>query len=341
MKAKIISGQAPGGTRMRLGDVLPLDTPFVLQIFPIYACNFKCGYCIFSVEKSKRHFISDKMVMDFDLFTKCIDDMINFPQKIKVLRFVGIGEPLLHKRIVDMVAYTVSKNVAHTVEMLTNASLLSPAMSDALISAGLTRMVVSLQGITKEKYRDVCGTHIDFDELLTNLKYFYDHKKNTQMYIKIVDCALDVKQEKDTFYELFGDMCDAMAIEHAVPIHTGVIFDKILRQNSNELTQFGLPVTDVHICPQPFFTMQINPDGKVVPCFSFEYPGIMGDCNQQSVTEIWNGREFNAFRRKMLDGAGHASNICPGCNIIKYRLFPEDVLNDDAQRLRAFYTEPA
>ncbi len=337
MKAKIISGQAPGGTRTRLGDVLPLDTPFVLQIFPIYACNFKCGYCIFSVEKFKRHFISDRIAMAFDMFTKCIDDMTSFPNKIKVLRFVGIGEPLLHKRIADMVAYAVSKDVAHTVEILTNASLLTPAMSEALITAGLTRMVVSLQGTTKEKYRDVCGAEIDFEDLLANLRYFFDHKKNTQMYIKIVDCALDGKQDEDAFYELFGDMCDTMAIEHAVPIHKGVNFDKILRQNTNKLTQFGLPVTEVHICPQPFFTMQINPDGKVVPCFSFEYPGIMGNCNKQSVTEIWNGVEFSSFRRKMLDGAEHVSSICPGCNIIKYRLFPEDVLNDDAERLKAYY----
>ncbi|MEN6374036.1 MAG: radical SAM protein [Smithella sp.] len=339
MRAKIINGQAPGGTRTRLGDVLPLNTPFVLQIFPIYACNFKCGYCIFSVEKSRRHFISDKVVMDYDLFTKCIDDMTGFPQKIKVLRFVGIGEPLLHKNIVDMVEYAVSKNVAHTIEILTNASLLTRAMSDALIAAGLTRMVISLQGITKEKYRDVCGADIDFDGFLSNLQYFYEHKKNTQMYIKIVDCALEGKQDEDSFYELFGDMCDTMAVEHAVPIHTGVNFDKILRQNNNELTQFGLPVSEVHICPQPFFTMQINPDGRVVPCFSFEYPGIMGDCNRLAVTEIWNGPEFCAFRSKMLDGAKHVSNICSGCNIIKYRMFPEDVLNDDAERLKAFYQE--
>jgi sulfatase maturation enzyme AslB (radical SAM superfamily) len=58
MKAKDISGQAPGGKRTMLAEVLPLDTPFVVQFFPIYACNFKCGYCIFSVPKPKRHFIS-------------------------------------------------------------------------------------------------------------------------------------------------------------------------------------------------------------------------------------------------------------------------------------------
>jgi len=93
MKAKDISSQAPGGKRTKLADVIPLDTPFVVQIFPVYACNFKCCYCIFSIDKSKRGFISDKIVMDFDLYKKCIDEIALFPNKVKVLRFVGIGEP--------------------------------------------------------------------------------------------------------------------------------------------------------------------------------------------------------------------------------------------------------
>ena len=51
VKAKDISGQAPGGKRTALADVLPLHTPFVIQIFPVYACNFACKYCIFSVRR--------------------------------------------------------------------------------------------------------------------------------------------------------------------------------------------------------------------------------------------------------------------------------------------------
>jgi molybdenum cofactor biosynthesis enzyme MoaA len=161
MKAKDISGQAPGGKRTVLAEVLPLDTPFVVQIFPIYACNFRCGYCIFSVPKQKRYFISDQVAMNFDLYKKSVEDMAQFPRQVKVLRFVGIGEPLLHPKIADMIGYAVSKGIAQTVELLTNASLLTPKLSDALISAGLSRLVVSLQGTSSEKYAEVCGAPID------------------------------------------------------------------------------------------------------------------------------------------------------------------------------------
>lgn len=336
-KAKDISGQAPGGKRTILKDVLPLGAPIVVQIFPIYACNFKCKYCIFSINEIKRGFISDKIIMDLDLYKKCVDDMALFPNKINILRFVGIGEPLLHQNITDMIAYASSKNIANKIEIITNALTLTPKMSDNLIAAGLSRLVVSLQGTTKEKYHDVCGTDIDFDNFVSNLKYFFEHKGQAQMYIKIIDCALDDKKDEQKFYDIFGNICDTLAVEHTVPIHSGINYKHILNGKDMEVTQFGLPVTDVKICPQPFFTMQINPDGKVVPCYSFEYPAIMGDCNNQLAREIWNGQKFQNFRRRMLDGLNGVSKACVGCNIIKYRLFPEDVLNDDAERLKRFY----
>src|SRR5271157_2817905 len=128
MKAKIISGRAPGGERTRLADVLPLKTPFVVQIFPIYACNFTCEYCFHAVPRRKRGFVSDWPVMKYDLYKKCIDELALFDDRLKVLRFVGMGEPLLHKNIADMIAYAVAGNVALRVELLTNGSLLTRQM---------------------------------------------------------------------------------------------------------------------------------------------------------------------------------------------------------------------
>ena len=337
MKAKDISGQAPGGKREILADVLPLDTPYLVQIFPVYACNFQCGYCIFSVPKKDRYFISDKIMMSLDLYKKCVDEVAKFPNKVKVIRFVGIGEPLLHKDIVEMVRYTAEKDVANVIEILSNGVLLTPQMSDDLIEAGLNRLVISLQGTTAEKYKDVSKANIDYDKFVENLKYFYDNKKDAQVYLKIVDCALENKEDEKKFYDIFGDICDTIAIEHAVPIHTGVEFEGVIRDKKSEVTQFGTPLADVEVCPQPFFTMQINPDGKVVPCYSFEYPEIMGDCNNETVYDIWNGEKFQKFRRKMLDGVDKICDTCANCDIIRYRLLPEDDLKNDAERLKKLF----
>jgi len=337
MKAAIISGNAPGGARTRLADVLPLKTPFVVQIFPIYACNFTCEYCFHAVPRNERGFVSEWPVMKLDLYKKCIDELALFEDQLKVLRFVGMGEPLLHKNIAEMVAIAVSRKVAQRVELLTNGSLLTRKMSDALIDAGLSRMVISLQGISREKYRRISKVDIDFDQFVKNIEYFYTNKKNTHVYIKIVDYALDETDTQDKFYAIFGDICDSIAVENAVPIMPGVDYDKVLSNSDKNATQFGLPLSDIQVCPQAFFTMQVNPDGKVVPCYQITYPGIMGDVNHQTMQEIWNGEAYRTFRRAMLDGRKQVNDICAQCNFIQYRLFPEDDLQAAAERLKGVY----
>lgn len=337
MKAKDMSGGAPGGKRTILAEVLPLETPILVQIFPIYACNFRCKYCTFSTQEEKRGFISDKVVMDLSMYKKCVDDMTSFPQKLKVLRFVGMGEPLLHPNIAEMVSYATKKKITERIEILTNASLLTPKMSDSLVAAGLTKLLVSLQGTTKEKYYKVSKVNIDFKKFVENLRYFYKHKGKSQLHIKIIDYALDGEKDRQKFYKLFGNICDTIGIEHAGPIFPGVNYKKVLKGKSKPITQFGLPISELKICPQPFFTMQINPDGKVVPCYSVQYPEIIGDCSKQSICDIWKGKKYQHFRYKMLDGVKNVCKTCKNCNIIRHRLFPEDVLNNDAERLKKFY----
>lgn len=337
MKATDISGQAPGGKRTKLHEVLPLDTPFLIQVFPVYACNFKCNYCIFSVDKSKRGFFSDAILLKLDAYKRCVDDMKQFNSKIKVVRFVGVGEPLLHKRIVDMVRYTVDANVSHKVEILTNGSLLSKKMSADLIDAGLNRMVISIQGTSQEKYFAVCGVKVKIDELVENIKYYYENKGSSELYIKIIDTALDGPEDEISYKLLFGDICDTIAIEHTVPIHNAIDFEPVFGSKKNDLTQFGLPVSEIKVCPQAFFHMQINPDGRIVPCYSWDYPRIIGNCNDSSLVDIWHGESFREFRRSMLDGLEHASEACVGCNIIKFRSFVEDDLAPYADRLKPFY----
>jgi MoaA/NifB/PqqE/SkfB family radical SAM enzyme len=64
------------------------------------------------VPKAQRGYISEQSYIDFELYKKCIDDLCKFPEKIKMLRFAGTGEPLLHKDIVKMVKYAAERQVA-------------------------------------------------------------------------------------------------------------------------------------------------------------------------------------------------------------------------------------
>ncbi|WP_368076702.1 radical SAM/SPASM domain-containing protein [Clostridium tyrobutyricum] len=327
-----IDGKTPGGNRTRLSEVIPLSTPYIVQIFPVYRCNFKCNYCIHSIPEQNRRYISSKSFLDFELYKKCIDDLCKFPKKIKMLRFAGTGEPLLHKDIAEMVKYAVKKQIASSIDIVTNGLLLTKKLSKELVNSGLSRLRISIQGVNSEKYRKVSGVNLNFDKFIQNLSYIYENKGKTQIYIKIIDCALDEGDEQN-FFKIFGNICDTIAIEHVLPAVSQIDYSSIDKNSTKNLTQNGIKLENVEICPQPFYLMQINPDGNIVPCCSMETCCILGNCSTESLYDIWNNNRYNNFRKAQLLKQRKTYPICNKCNEYKYAVFPEDKLDNDAEKL--------
>lgn len=337
MENKVLNGITPGGRREILGEALPLSTPFLVQMFPVYGCNFRCGYCLHALPKFEHGYISDKAYMDIEFYKKCIDDMRGFKKQIKMLRFAGIGEPLLHKNITEMIKYAKECNVAKSVDIVTNGVLLNQELSLKLIDAGLDKLRISIQGISKEQYKELSNVDLDFSNFKREIEFFYKNRKETKVYIKIIDCALTDKTQERVFFEMFEEMCDFIAIEHLTPTVAGIDYGKIARGKNPDVTQSGNALSNVSICPQPFYMMQINPDGKVVPCCSMSYPTVIGDALKESVVEIWNGTAFNRFRRSLLDGVHNAGDICSNCVLYRYGLFQEDILDQYVYSLKEVY----
>lgn len=332
------SGMTPGGIREPLKDVLPLDTPYMIQMFPCYGCNFRCGFCIHALDRKKHGYISDVPFMDMALYRKCIDDMKGFGRKLKMLRFAAIGEPLLHREIAEMVAYAKQAEIAQSVDIVTNGALLTPELSDRLIGAGLDRLRISVEGLSAEDYRRNASANIDFERFVEQIRYFYEHSVCTHVYIKIIDYMVRSPERQKRFYELFRPISHSTAIEHLTPTIAEIDYDKLSGGMKTDRPQNGGTLLNAEVCPQGFYMMQINPDGKVVPCCSMRYPEILGDASQQIVPEIWRGKAFNDFRLRMLETREQAGPVCRDCKLYLYDLHPEDVLDGAAERLKIAYS---
>jgi len=334
------SSPTPGGARNWLKDVLPLDTPYMVQIFPCYACNFLCKFCIFALEREQRGDLSECTFMDLSLFRKCIDEIKCFPQKLKMLRFAAIGEPLLHRDIAKMVAYAKQAEIAQSVDIVTNGSLLTQELSDALIDAGLDRLRISVEGLSAADYIANANAQIDFEQFVAQIRYFYEHKRHTHIYIKIIDYMVQEERQRKRFFELFEPISDSIAIEHLTPTIQEIDYDTLSHGMTADKPQNGETLLRAEVCPQGFYMMQINPDGMVVPCCSMKYPAVLGDVRQDSVPGIWNGEAFQRFRRAMLEARSSAGAVCRECSLYRYDLHPEDVLDDARERLKSLYREP-
>lgn len=323
----------PGGVRTPLGEVLPLDMPYLIQIFPVYACNFRCGYCIHSLDKKQHGYISDEVFMSMERYCKIIDDIKNTGKKIKMLRFAAIGEPLLHPQIADMIKYAKEANIADSIDIVTNGALLTKELSDKLIAAGLSKLRISLEGLSSEDYLKNSDARIDFEKFVDNIRYFYEHCDETKMYIKIIDYMVQKKEEQELFYNTFSSITHDIAIEHLTPTIHEIDYDKLSGGMKTDKPQNGENLIISKICPQPFYMMQFNPDGNVVPCCSMKYPCVLGNIDKNTVEEIWTGKEYNEFRQRLLKGTDNAGQVCSECNLYLYDLHSEDVLDSYADVL--------
>jgi MoaA/NifB/PqqE/SkfB family radical SAM enzyme len=134
------------GNTNRLTILRPVTQLAKVYIEPTNRCNLNCMTCI-------RHSWDEPLgAMSSETFSRVIEGLRSFNQPPNIF-FGGLGEPLSHPNIVEMVRE--AKALGSSVELITNGTLLSKSFSSELVAAGLDKLWVSLDGATPESYTDV------------------------------------------------------------------------------------------------------------------------------------------------------------------------------------------
>lgn len=140
----------------------PLYNLAKLYIEPTNRCNLSCRTCIRNIWDEPQGMMSE------DVFSKVVEGLRRFSPAPNIF-FGGMGEPLFHPNIVEMVRQ--AKSLGSKVELITNGTLLTKELSLSLINAGLDLLWVSIDGATPESYADV-RLGATFDQVLENIQHF-------------------------------------------------------------------------------------------------------------------------------------------------------------------------
>lgn len=314
--------------RVMLHKVVPLKIPFSIGITVSDFCNFKCIYCNHAVPgalKNQKILSLDDFVFIADKIQKFYED-VNSEEPTKVLRLWGYGEPLLNKELPKMISHAKRSNLSKRIEITTNGSLLTHDISDAMIEAGLTRLIVSIQGMSPEKYESVCGYSIDYPRLLDELEYFYKKKKTCRVFIKTVDVAMKNKDEENMFYQTFGPFCDEMGIEHIFAAFDGVNYDDILPEFDGT-TRYHYKYNKKLCCDSLFSLMNIQTNGNI-DCCGCKYPPLpIGNIYKNSLSDIWNGKIHRKYMKLHLSKKYQEISCCMNCASMQYNGHPADNLD--------------
>ena len=320
--------------RTRLEEVIPLKTPFVIFVDPADTCNFKCKFCpTGDSELMKKTPNRNFGIMDFNLYKKIIDDICEFEEPIKVLRLYKDGEPLLNPHFADMVKYAKDKGCTSRIDTTTNASLLTKKKSAEIISAGLDRINISIEGINNEQYKSFSSCNINFERLLENIKYFYDNRKQCEVLIKINGDILK-ENEKKNFFDIFGDIADNIYIEHVMSCWPEFELKGV--EANRDLGIYGQPAKEVMVCPYVFYSFSINSDGLSSLCFlDWSRKLLIGDAKKEHLKDIWLGKNIRKYQEMFLKMKRKTHPICKNCGQLTHGM-PDDVDSFAEELLRKF-----
>ncbi len=234
----------------------------------------------------------------------------------------------------DKISYLKQEGISERFEVTTNASLLTHEMSDRLIDAGITRLLVSIQGVTAQKYRQICGFNMDMDKLRDNLEYFYSKKNQASLYIKTVDIALGSKEEENEFFDTFGPICDVINVERIMNACSDVDYSKITDKDLSHTMRYGAEFRKKICCDTLFMYMNVHSNFNV-NCCGCKYPPLfIGNAYKAPLKQIWNGEKHKEIMKLHLEGRREEIGMCRSCcSINSYNGFAEDYLDDNLEEV--------
>ena len=266
-------------------------------------CNLDCIMCPTGLHIDTR----PKGFMDWELYTSIIDEIAPFAEAVVLHSW---GEPLLHKRIIDMIEYAKERNLS--VETSTNATRLTEDVARRLIESGLDRIYLSMDGLTKETYERV-RVKGNFEEVLGNIERFLELKHELGSPIE-ADIQIVRLSETDAEVEAF--------VERWQSSHADLINIKELDTwggQIDEMSDLSVDESTVGVnedrkpCPNLWYHCHIHWDGVLVSC-SRDYDAVtpLGNVRNGGVLKTWHGARMRAMRNWHATG-DFCAHQCVSC----------------------------
>lgn len=313
----------------RRGAARVPQLPVRLWIESTSRCNLRCGYC-----PNKDVDRADHGFMDLGLFRSIVDQVADHAYDVNLFHR---GEPLMHPRLPEMVAYAREKGLYTRVH--TNVTLLSEKKGRALIEAGLDFLSCSFDGYEKGMYeKNRVGAR--FEWALDHLTAFLRLKRELgarrpYTVLQVMEIGGPPPDELRRMRHAFLARFEGLPLERV-----------ILRTPHNwagdvfvpELSRDALLADGRRFTPCTFlwYSASVYWDGTVVACPQDFFGKLqMGDLRERPLAEVWNDSRLVELRRRMATGDIPKELPCYSCD----RIWRHQVLSVPTDYLRAFLSD--
>lgn len=273
--------------------------PSCLNIELTNRCNLHCNFCPRDHMNRAVGDISNDLIVSV-----VIPQLKKIPSLNRLLLFKD-GEPLLHPQFSQITKLIKEAQIAHRIEIHTNAVNLNPNLAGGVIDSGLDVLIVSLDALNSKDYSNLKGVGA-FDLVLQNIRSFINIKKERgALFPVVVIRGVDqgLPKFKQYFYKKFSSLGDMVEV---APLHywDGSV-GKVKKDNFSRRWP----------CVIPWYNPVILWDGRLSAC-CINYQDnelVMGDLKKEDIVSIWRGEKYKSLRQAHLTNNFSDWPTCANC----------------------------
>lgn len=305
-------------------------------------CNLKCRMC-------PQFWGMPEPSADLDLAQ--VEAIIAQLPRLDRVVLHGVGESVLNPALPEIVKAVRARGA--TTLMNSNGTILTRRRVTGLVRAGLDELRVSIDAASPETYEHVRGAnalHKLIRNLGVVQEVRAEHGSETpklslwvmglqeslhelpqvvalaakagvkEVYLqRLVTSERGIANAANSLYGVDHSVLDPLDEAHRVASELGIE----LKGSGNTTGQASLRPGDEdapwRACRRPWSLMYVTANGNVLPCCISVFTDapydelILGNLNEASVEEVWNGPRYQAWRKAML--SGEPPKACAGCGV--------------------------
>lgn len=305
--------------------------PIYMTLGITSGCNYNCKHC-----GNNSEIVKDTDLKKNEIY-KLLDQMVEI--KLLKLNFTG-GEPTTDPNLVDYIRYV--KGRIPRITITTNGSLITEKKAKELKEAGLNMAKISIDGLSKfhNEFRNYEGA---YEKAINAVKNFQKYgievrvqstltKYNREDLLKLMEVLSDLGISHQTIVPVcpIGRADKEMMLskeeykDFITQMYKKVIYllEKGNKTNFQIRPVFGArelfdslkttfeTLSMKYSCEALKNTMEIQPNGDVVPCSFLSV--LIGNVRKNTLSEIWESDKSNEFR-KLFDN-NKDNEHCSKCN---------------------------
>lgn len=305
--------------------------PYYVNVDVTHRCNMKCICCRWHSPLVTEPLLDPNapMEIDADIFERFCQDLGKMGTH--VVLFVGAGEPALHSHFLKLVESAKRQKLQSTA--YTNGTLFRKFGAEDLVRSGLTMIRYSLAEAAPEIYasrhpylnpgvfeanwdaiRRLASTRRSLHSRFPKLELCIPMDRDNMLQLDtMVDRAVAAGMDRVHFSVVIDFNQESLAPYMLTPQEIEVVREQLrrLRPRINSLGldhniddvllryKIGRSVLDNVPCYSGWFYSFLDTGGKVRICQ--RATRALGDLQEQSFNEIWNGPAYRSSRRQALN----------------------------------------